>query len=338
VFGSSNWTASSSDTQREHNYFTTKSWFVDWLKAQFTRKWTNTKAPASGGGAISPPMFLAFTPLSPDAPVYSSPADLAAGQGTSVTLKWEGGYWAHKYDIYFGTSSTPPLLVQDFAPGSATAGVTSTKETFVISNLQPGTTYYWRIVSKTIANKTRTGATWSFTTAGGAPLGTGAAAAILADAYVRAGTSAATNFGTSAELLMKFGTDPQYIRESYMKLDISDVKPGDTVTLRLYGRLSDTRAASVTTRIYAVSSTSWTERGITWNTRPTAETTAQASVVVSGTASRWYSVNLTSFIQAQRSAGNTSVSIALKNPSDTLPYISFASRESTNQPQLLIMP
>ena len=29
VFGSSNWTASSSDTQREHNYFTTKTWFVE---------------------------------------------------------------------------------------------------------------------------------------------------------------------------------------------------------------------------------------------------------------------------------------------------------------------
>ena len=137
---------------------------------------------------------------------------------------------------------------------------------------------------------------------------------------------------------MKFGTDPQYIRESYLKLDISNVKPGDTVTLRLYGRLSDTRAASVTTRIYAVSSTSWTERGITWNTRPAAGTTAQASVIVSGTTPQWYSVNLTSFIQAQRSAGKTSISIALKNSSDTLPYISFASRESTNKPQLVITP
>ena len=39
VFGSSNWTASSSDTQREHNYFIsalanpTKLWFFDWFVA-----------------------------------------------------------------------------------------------------------------------------------------------------------------------------------------------------------------------------------------------------------------------------------------------------------------
>ena len=36
----------------------------------------------------------------------------------SVTLRWEGGYWAHKYDIYFGTSPTPPLAVSDVMVGS----------------------------------------------------------------------------------------------------------------------------------------------------------------------------------------------------------------------------
>ena len=165
VFGSSNWTASSCDKQREHNYFTTKFWFVDWLKAQFTRKWTNTKAPQDGSGPISPPMFLDFTPLGPQTPVISSPANQAVGQRLFLPLKWEGGYWAHKYDIYFGTSSTPPLVAQDYTPGSATAGVNAVKESFNVSMLQPETTYYWRIVSKTMTNLTKTGPTWSFTTA-----------------------------------------------------------------------------------------------------------------------------------------------------------------------------
>ncbi len=35
IFGSSNWTSPSSDTQREHNLFTTKQWIYDWLEAQF---------------------------------------------------------------------------------------------------------------------------------------------------------------------------------------------------------------------------------------------------------------------------------------------------------------
>ena len=112
-------------------------------------------------------MFLDFVPGFPETPVYVSPANAALGQGASVTLKWEGGWWAHKYDIYFGTTSTPPLAVTDFMPGSATAGVVSNKESYTFTGLLPGVTYYWRIVGKTMANKTKTGPTYSFTTAGG---------------------------------------------------------------------------------------------------------------------------------------------------------------------------
>src|SRR4030095_7112048 len=39
---------------------------------------------------------------------------------------------------------------------------------------------------------------------------TDAGARITADAYVRAGGSAASNFGTLSELVVKFGTDPNY--------------------------------------------------------------------------------------------------------------------------------
>ena len=108
------------------------------------------------------------------------------------------------------------------------------------------------------------------------------------------------------------------------------------MTLRLSGRLSDTRAATVTTRIYAVSSTSWAETSLNWNNRPASGATALATVVVAGTAAQWYNVNLTSYVQAQRAAGATVIAIALKNPDDTLPYSSFSSRESGNGPQLVI--
>ena len=68
---------------------------------------------------------------------------------------------------------------------------------------------------------------------------------ILADAYVRGGTSASTSFGADSEIDRQVQRRSlQYLREAYMKLDISDVQPGDTVRLRLFGRLSDTRAAT----------------------------------------------------------------------------------------------
>ena len=156
IFGSSNWTSPSSDSQREHNYFTTKSWIFDWNKTQFNRKWSN-----SAGFTET----KAFVPLPPDQPTYVSPADLATAQPTTgAVLRWKAGLWAHLYDVYFGTTPNPPLLAQDVALGPSQ---TSTDyKTYALPTLQGGTTYYWKIVAKTMAYVTAAGPVWSFTTAG----------------------------------------------------------------------------------------------------------------------------------------------------------------------------
>jgi phosphatidylserine/phosphatidylglycerophosphate/cardiolipin synthase-like enzyme len=443
VFGSSNWTASSSDSQREHNYFTTKEWFVQWFKNQFERKWNNMRA---DGAPMSPEMYLDFSPGWPETPVNTSPANAALGLGTSVPLKWEGGYWAHKYDVYFGTTNPPPLIAEDFMPGSATAGISSNKETFnpcappapfvsvCPEGLTPGTTYYWKVRGKTMVGNSRaiTGPTWSFTTAGGMPpppeptalvatpvsstridlawtdvegedgykverklastttwaqIGTTAAGVttyqdsngltpstqynyrvrawttggnsgysntatastaavspssgrIVNDAYVRAGQYATTNYGRATELVAKFSADTQYHRQALIKLDISAIDPFITtsVVLRIAGKLSDTRAPSVQTDIYAGTDVSWNETTVTWNTKPAAPTHTGASVVVSGTTSQWYDIDLTAFLLQQRALGVTSLTLALIPPADTLPYVSFGSRESTLRPELIITP
>ncbi|HEU4768970.1 MAG TPA: phospholipase D-like domain-containing protein, partial [Pyrinomonadaceae bacterium] len=97
IFGSSNWTGPSSNFQDEHNYFTTKQWFFDWFVDQFERKWNSATE------------NVPFVPLVPEDPVNQLPANNATNQPTTLTLRWEGGRWAHKYDIYLGTSSNPPL-------------------------------------------------------------------------------------------------------------------------------------------------------------------------------------------------------------------------------------
>jgi len=168
VFGSSNWTSPSAASQQEHNYFTTKTWMVDWFTAQFERKWNNLK---EDGTPIGANVYIPFTPLPPETPVNASPANDALGLASSVTLKWEGGYYAHKYDIYVDTTPnfTAPPVITDYMPSFATSGVMSAKESFTVSGLLPGTTYYWKIVGKTMANLTKTGPTWHFTTSGGVP-------------------------------------------------------------------------------------------------------------------------------------------------------------------------
>jgi phosphatidylserine/phosphatidylglycerophosphate/cardiolipin synthase-like enzyme len=156
IFGSSNWTSPSTDSQEEHNYFTYKPNFFQWFSDQFERKWTNT------GGA---PESKAFVPLPPDKPVTTAPADLAVDvPANSVTLTWNPGYFAHVYDVYFGTAPNPPLVAENQALGPAQSS--GERKRFVVTSLQPGTTYYWRIVSKTMANMTATSPVRRFTTAG----------------------------------------------------------------------------------------------------------------------------------------------------------------------------
>ena len=60
--------------------------------------------------------------MPPGSPSYTSPANLAPGVSTSATLTWDGGPWAHLYDIHLGTTPDPPLLAKDQELGSPDAG------------------------------------------------------------------------------------------------------------------------------------------------------------------------------------------------------------------------
>jgi len=157
VFGSSNMTSPSASSQEEHNYFTTKSYIFQWFQSQFDRKWNNS----AGFTETSP-----FVPLPPDKPVYQSIANGATGVPTSnQQLVWYGGPWAHIYDIYFGTDPTAGVLLaanQPLGPSETTTQM----QHYTLPPLQPGTTYYWKITSKTAALVPKDGPIWSFTTSG----------------------------------------------------------------------------------------------------------------------------------------------------------------------------
>ena len=114
IFGSSNWTAASAIASDEHNFFYEpsfgKPWFFQWFADQFERKWNDSVN------------YEPFQPLPPGTPTYSTPINGASGQAANVTLTWDGGTWAHFYDIYFGTSSTPPLREANLQTRQPAAG------------------------------------------------------------------------------------------------------------------------------------------------------------------------------------------------------------------------
>jgi hypothetical protein len=152
IFGSSNWTTASATSQQEHNYFTTKNAVFQWFANQFDRMWHNEVA------AETAP----FVPLPPDAPKHRSPASGTQVTSTSPTLSWYGGLWAHNYDIYLGTSPTPPLLAANVNLGPSSTP--TTYQSYKTPQLLPSTTYFWKVVSKTMANVSMSGPVWSFST------------------------------------------------------------------------------------------------------------------------------------------------------------------------------
>lgn len=156
IFGSANFTTPSANSQHENNLFTRKHFIFDYFLAFFERRWkSNTETKA-------------FVAQPPDKPVYSGPAPDSTGLSpTGVKLKWTAGPWGQYYDIYLGTTATPPLSIPNVHLGASTSSAPT--QSYTLPALSSGTTYYWQIVSKTAAGLTKAGPIWSFKTSGTAP-------------------------------------------------------------------------------------------------------------------------------------------------------------------------
>jgi len=87
----------------------------------------------------------------PSAPTAVSPANGATGVSVEADLAWSSS-GATSYDVYFGTSSSPPAYA---------TGLTS--PSLPLPALSAATTYYWRVVARNAFGSTP-GSVWSFTT------------------------------------------------------------------------------------------------------------------------------------------------------------------------------
>jgi len=87
----------------------------------------------------------------PSTPSSPSPSNGATGVPTNTTLSWTSSN-ADSYDVYFGTSSSPPYV------GNMTSA------NYPLSGLSTNTTYYWKIVAKNNCGNSTPGPVWSFTT------------------------------------------------------------------------------------------------------------------------------------------------------------------------------
>ena len=153
--------------QRDTNYFVpagTKPAIYGAMRNRFNTMWND------------PAGFASFTPEPPDAPALASPSSGSTGVSLTPTLTWQRAVFATMYDVYLGTSSGSLSRVAT-VNAQLTSNPPDTYSWTATTPLQGGTTYYWRVVSRTFASVTATSPTYSFSTSGTAsapPPATGA--------------------------------------------------------------------------------------------------------------------------------------------------------------------
>jgi hypothetical protein len=162
-----------------------------------------------------------------------------------------------------------------------------------------------------------------------------------ADSYVRA-SNAGSNFGTATTVTVQQGSTTSNQRWTYLKFDLASVPTITNAKVRLFGAVSATTTTAIQTAVYSVSNTTWTETGLTWNNKPASGSTALATttIVNNSTAARWYELDVTAYLAAEKAAGRNVVTLALKNLANSTPFVSFTSREgaAANRPQVLVVP
>jgi parallel beta-helix repeat protein len=141
----------------------------------------------------------------------------------------------------------------------------------------------------------------------------------IADAYVNE-TAATTNYGTSSQLRV----DGSPVLRTYLRFDVQGVIGSVTsAKLRIYANSS----SSTGHEARGVADNSWGETTIAFGNAPAVGSVVATSGSFSG--GSYVEVDVTSLI-----TGNGTYSIALTGPGSTA--ISYASRESTNKPELVI--
>jgi outer membrane protein assembly factor BamB len=94
----------------------------------------------------------------PNMPSNPSPSNHTTGVPVNADLSWSGGDPdagdAVTYDVYFGISSSPPLVYSD-----------QSASTYNLGALNPNTKHYWKIVATDNHGASATGPLWDFTTA-----------------------------------------------------------------------------------------------------------------------------------------------------------------------------
>ena len=158
------------------------------------------------------------------------------------------------------------------------------------------------------------------------PVGGQVTANPVADAYVHS-LNPTTNYGTKGTLRVRNGGTSSDSYRSYLRFDVTGLTgPVTAAKLRVFVTDSGSDAGD----LYAVSDTSWTETGLTWNNAPLfSGTPARASGAA--TLNTWVEFTLATSIFT---AGNGPYGFVIAGRNSEVVW--YGSRETTTPPQLVL--
>jgi hypothetical protein len=156
----------------------------------------------------------------------------------------------------------------------------------------------------------------------------------VADASVRGGAFADTNYGADSTLVVKDGSD-DYDRYTFLRFDLRSVAATRVrrALLKLYVQYLP-NGTPAPFRIAAVADDTWHEATLTWRTQPLLGASgAQYRVQTTG----WFSVDLTGYVNTQL-ASDKLVSLALFDDSLARRMVRWSSKEGRYPPVLELGP
>lgn len=158
----------------------------------------------------------------------------------------------------------------------------------------------------------------------------------IADAHVRDGQFATSNYGLAPTLELRNSGVLDNTRHLYLTFNLNEVPQSvSTATLRLNGKLS--LAETVSFAAYAVPSTEWSEASLTWSNRPPLGSQL-ATASLGSTSNNWVGFDLSAYIRQQKQAGATSATVAIRMVNSSKALATFLSDEAASlRPELIVM-
>lgn len=143
-----------------------------------------------------------------------------------------------------------------------------------------------------------------------------------ADTYVYDGNPTG-NYGAATELWVK-DASPGADRISYVRFPVSGTVSSATLKLTVAG-IGGESPGNRTVNVRELSDDTWSETGMTWNTRAASSGTIIGTILNADTVGQTYTVDVTSYVNAQSSDGKASFCLSQPITSGKLVY--FGSRE-----------